>query len=151
MSTINRRASKRRRRRPPHQSFHTPTSTEERFLHQAIQNSKLDRARPKDGKLEIPWGPTFHPTVQDMEGSPLDFIEKVRPIAQRYGICKIVPPKGWDPTPFSKCHPLQKHKHTRMAAQPRFYSRAVSGFAFDGQTKMMETISIIIYYLSSTC
>ena len=95
---MNRRASKRRRRRPP-QGFHTSTATEERFLHQAIQNSKLDRSR--GGPLEIPWGPTFYPSVEEMEGSPLEYIEKIRPIAQRYGICKIRPPKGWSP-PFCK-------------------------------------------------
>jgi hypothetical protein len=100
MSTLNRRASKRRRRRPP--AFNTATATEERLLHQAIQNSKLDRSRSKDAKLDIPWGPTFFPTVEEMEGSPLVYIEKIRPIAQRYGICKIVPPKGWDPVPFCK-------------------------------------------------
>ena len=96
MSTFNRRSSKRRRRRPP-QAFHAgTTATEERFVHQAIQNSKLDRSRSKDAVLDIPWGPTFFPTVEDMEGSPLVYIEKIRPIAQRYGICKIVPPKGWN-------------------------------------------------------
>jgi hypothetical protein len=99
MSTINRRASKRRRRRPP-QEFHAPTASEERFLHQAIQNSKLDRSR--DGEISIPWGPTFYPSVEEMGGSPLDYIEKIRPIAQCYGICKIVPPKGWNPA-YCKC------------------------------------------------
>ena len=101
MSTINRRsASKRRRFRPP-QAFH-PTSSisEERLLHQAIQNSKLDRSR--GGELEIPWGPTFYPSVEEMEGSPLEYIEKIRLEAQKYGIAKIVPPKGWNPA-LGKC------------------------------------------------
>jgi hypothetical protein len=100
MSTINRRASKRRKRRTERE-FHTPSASEERHLHQAIQNSKLDRSR--QGDLDIPWGPTFYPTVEEMEASPLDFMEKIRPVAQRYGIYKIVPPKGWNPHPFSKC------------------------------------------------
>jgi hypothetical protein len=100
MSTINRRASKRRKRRPE-RALHTPSASEERHLHQAIQNSKLDRSR--QGDLDIPWGPTFYPTVEEMEASPLDFMEKIRPVAQRYGIYKIVPPKGWNPHPFSKC------------------------------------------------
>ena len=95
MSAI--RSSKRRRRRPPNKAFHAPTSAEEKLLHQAIQNSKLDRTR--GGDIEIPWGPTFFPTVEEMEGSPLAYIEKIRPVAQHYGIAKIVPPKGWSP-PF---------------------------------------------------
>jgi len=50
--------------------------------------------------LHIPCGPTFFPTVEEFEGSPLHYINKIRPIAEKYGICKIKPPKGWDP-PFS--------------------------------------------------
>ena len=76
--------------------FHGATAAEERFLQQAIQNSKIDRGRPADGKLDVPYGPVFYPTVEDFEGNPLHYIDKIRPIAERYGICKIVPPKGWD-------------------------------------------------------
>lgn len=94
MSTLNRRSNKRRRVRPPH-AVHSATAAEEQLLHQTIQNTKLDKA--SRGKIDVPWGPTFYPTEKEMEGSPLDFIEKIRPIAQNYGICKIVPPKGWNP------------------------------------------------------
>lgn len=83
-------------------AYHTTTTEEERLLHQAIQNSKLDQRRPKDGKLDIPWGPTFYPTIEEFEGNPLDYIEKIRSIGERYGIIKIVPPAGWNP-PFCKC------------------------------------------------
>lgn len=76
------------------------TANEERLLHQAIQNSKLDKN--SRGKIDVPWGPTFYPTVEEMEGSPLDYIEKIRPEAQHYGICKIVPPAGWNPGPLCK-------------------------------------------------
>mmetsp|Transcript_74336 Transcript_74336/g.111981 ORF Transcript_74336/g.111981 Transcript_74336/m.111981 type:complete len:648 (-) Transcript_74336:51-1994(-) len=128
MSTFNRRASKRRRRRPP-QAFHAATATEERFLHQAIQNSKLDRSRSKDAKLEIPWGPVFFPTIEDMEGSPLTYIEKIRPIAQRYGICKIVPPKGWD-APFSADVNIRK----RFSTKNQLLHRLQEGISFgDGE------------------
>jgi hypothetical protein len=96
MSAINHRANKRRRRRQP-AHFHSVTAAEERYLHQAIQNSKLDKAR--QAKLEIPHAPVFFPTVEEMEGNPLHYVEKIRPIAERYGICKIVPPKGWNPAP----------------------------------------------------
>ena len=92
-------SSKRRRRRPP-SHFHAATVAEERFLQQAIQNSKLDRGRPADGRLSVDEAPTFFPTVEDFEGNPLDYVEKIRPIAERYGICKIVPPAGWHPAPF---------------------------------------------------
>ena len=100
MSTLNRNKSAKRRRIRPPQAVNSSTASEERLLYQVIQNSKLDKN--SRGKIEVPWGPVFYPTVEEMEGSPLDYIEKIRPIAQNYGICKIVPPKGWDPGPLRK-------------------------------------------------
>ena len=100
MNTLHRgRPSKRRRLRLP-QSLPASTANEDRLLHQAIQNSKLDKS--SRGKIDVPWGPTFYPTVEEMEGSPLDYIEKIRPQAQHYGICKIIPPTGWNPGPLCK-------------------------------------------------
>jgi jmjN domain len=98
MSSMN-RSAKRRRRRPP-QAFSHVSAVEERYLQQALRNSKLDMKR-MEGKLDVAAAPTFFPTVEEFQGNPLDYIEKIRPIAQRYGICKIVPPKGWNP-PFCK-------------------------------------------------
>jgi hypothetical protein len=98
MSSMSHRA-KRRRRKPP-QAYTQLSAAEEKFFQQAMRNSKVDTKRP-DGKLEVPYAPTFYPTIEDMEGNPLDFVEKIRPQAQKYGICKIVPPKGWNP-PFGK-------------------------------------------------
>jgi histone demethylase JARID1 len=97
---MKRRSAKRRRRRPPVHFKTAATGEEERFLHQAIQNSKLDRTCGSD--LDVPWGPTFYPSIEEMEGSPLEYIEKIRPIAQQYGIVKIKPPKGWNPPPVCK-------------------------------------------------
>jgi hypothetical protein len=99
--SMSHRANKRRRRKPP-QAYTQLSAAEERFLQHAILNSRKDSRRP-DGTLEVPFAPTFYPTVEEMEGSPLDYVEKIRPQAQKYGICKIVPPKqhGWNP-PFCK-------------------------------------------------
>lgn len=112
-ATMSRRATKRRRHQHSYTSygFHSSsnsTSNEERLLHQTIQNSKLGDARGTRGalgnKIEVPWGPVFFPSIEEMEGSPLDYIDKIRPVAQRYGICKIVPPEGWKRTDFfGKC------------------------------------------------
>jgi histone demethylase JARID1 len=100
MSSRHHRVNKRRRQnhQPHHLGYHASTSNEERLLHQAIQNSKL--GGPTTSKIDVPWGPTFFPTVDDMNGSPLDYIDKIRPVAQRYGICKIVPPEGWKQRDF---------------------------------------------------
>lgn len=98
MSTMSHRANKRRRRKPP-QAYTHLSAAEERFFQQAMRNSKVDTKRP--GQLEVPYAPTFYPTVEDMEGNPLDYVEKIRSQAEKYGICKISPPKGWNP-PFCK-------------------------------------------------
>lgn len=43
--------------------------------------------------------PVFHPTLEEFEDT-LGYIEKIRPMAISYGICRIVPPSSWTP-PFS--------------------------------------------------
>mmetsp|Transcript_5989 Transcript_5989/g.13124 ORF Transcript_5989/g.13124 Transcript_5989/m.13124 type:complete len:103 (-) Transcript_5989:2337-2645(-) len=95
---------KRRRRKPTHAFYAGPHSNEEeRLLQQAIKNSRLDRHRPNDGWLLVPYGPVFYPTVEEFEGNPLHYIDKIRPIAEKYGIAKIVPPSGWNP-PFCELY-----------------------------------------------
>jgi jmjN domain len=106
-SNSNTKRRNRRQRYPP-SHYHSSTAAEERFLQQAIQNSKLDQGRPADGRLDIPSGPVFYPSIADFEGNPLHYIEKIRPVAEKYGICKIVPPAGWNPgsqfgTLFTSC------------------------------------------------
>jgi histone demethylase JARID1 len=73
---------------------------EERLLRQAIENSKrTEHMKPGGKDMNVPPGPTFYPTVEEFEGNPLTYINKIRPIAEKYGVCKIVPPQGWNP-PF---------------------------------------------------
>ncbi|XP_020978798.1 lysine-specific demethylase 5B isoform X1 [Arachis ipaensis] len=47
----------------------------------------------------VPSGPVYYPTEDEFK-DPLDYIYKIRPEAEPYGICRIVPPKGWNP-PFA--------------------------------------------------
>lgn len=46
-----------------------------------------------------PEAPVFRPTLQEFE-NPLTYISKIRPHAEKYGLCKIIPPASWQP-PFS--------------------------------------------------
>ena len=101
MSAISHRASKRRRRRHNQPGTYQSISSaeEQRFLNQAIQSAKLGAKR--DEKLEVPYAPTFYPTVEEMEGNPMHYISKIKEQGEKYGIVKIVPPKGWK-APFCK-------------------------------------------------
>ncbi|KYN32272.1 Protein Jumonji [Trachymyrmex septentrionalis] len=40
--------------------------------------------------------PTFHPTEKDFQ-DPLEYIDKIRPIAEKFGICRVVPPPNFKP------------------------------------------------------
>lgn len=40
--------------------------------------------------------PTYKPSLSEF-ADPLKYIEKIAPHAKKYGICKIVPPDGWQP------------------------------------------------------
>uniref|UniRef100_A0A7J8B8M9 [histone H3]-trimethyl-L-lysine(4) demethylase n=1 Tax=Rousettus aegyptiacus TaxID=9407 RepID=A0A7J8B8M9_ROUAE len=52
-----------------------------------------------DGFLPPPECPVFEPTWAEFR-DPLDYIAKIRPIAEKSGICKIRPPPDWQP-PFA--------------------------------------------------
>ncbi|OMO58640.1 hypothetical protein COLO4_34455 [Corchorus olitorius] len=49
--------------------------------------------------LSIASGPVYYPSEDEFR-DPLEYILKIRPEAEPYGICKIVPPKNWNP-PFA--------------------------------------------------
>lgn len=38
--------------------------------------------------------PTFYPSEEDFK-DPLDYFEIIKPVAQKYGICRVVPPASF--------------------------------------------------------
>lgn len=36
--------------------------------------------------------PVFRPTPEEFELGPLEYIKKIRPLAEEFGICKVIPP-----------------------------------------------------------
>ena len=40
--------------------------------------------------------PVFYPTLDEFH-DPISYINKIRPLSEIAGICKIVPPKDWNP------------------------------------------------------
>eukprot|EP01133_Synstelium_polycarpum_P004209 gene4209-4904_t len=48
-------------------------------------------AKDTVAKWEVPEAPVFYPTVEEFR-YPLKYIEAIRPVAEKFGICKIVPP-----------------------------------------------------------
>ncbi|KAK4779137.1 hypothetical protein SAY86_006665 [Trapa natans] len=58
--------------------------------------------------------PAFYPTMEEFEDT-LGYIEKIRPEAESFGICRIVPPASWRPPSILK----QKH----MWENARFSTR----------------------------
>ncbi|KAK3041880.1 hypothetical protein RJ639_001248 [Escallonia herrerae] len=51
----------------------------------------VDSCRPV-----IDEAPVFYPTFEEFEDA-LDYIARIRPAAEAYGICRIVPPPSWKP------------------------------------------------------
>lgn len=69
-----------------------PRAVQKRILGQSSTVSSCS-------ELNIPSGPVFYPTEEEFK-DPLEYIYKIRPEAEPFGICRVVPPKSWNP-PFA--------------------------------------------------
>ncbi|CAM6122699.1 unnamed protein product [Calypogeia fissa] len=96
----------------------------------------LARWRPEEGcKPSIDAAPVFYPTEEEFKDT-LKYIAKIRPSAEPFGICRVVPPPGWRPpcplredvaklhvlkfpTRVQEIHKLQVRQPVRKCSQAR--------------------------------
>ena len=59
---------------------------------------KTPKQTPQDSRraFNLREAPTFYPTLAEFSDT-FGYIESIRGIAEKSGICKIVPPKEWKP------------------------------------------------------
>jgi len=60
-------------------------------------------ARNANDEVRVVEAPTFYPTEKDFQ-DPLEYIDKIRPIAEKFGICRVVPPPNFKVNIAHKYH-----------------------------------------------
>ena len=88
------------------------SAEEERLFRLALENSKRVTSLP-DLLNQVPDAPVFRPTLEEF-ADPLRYIESIFPQAEAAGICKVIPPEGWD-MPMG-CDPRSLRFRTKLQA-----------------------------------
>lgn len=57
-------------------------------------NSTFPSTKIANDEARVVEAPTFYPTEKDFQ-DPLEYIDKIRPIAEKFGICRVVPPPNF--------------------------------------------------------
>jgi hypothetical protein len=85
------------------------------------EQSQKRRRVSKSRAFELEEAPVFRPTAQEFS-EPLDYIASIRTEAEKYGICRIVPPKQWQPS-FQLEHDPRFKFNTRKQRIHQLYTR----------------------------
>lgn len=62
-------------------------------MRKSIKKVSLKKKLAKD-YADMVEAPTFYPSEEDFK-DPLEYFEIVKPIAQKFGICRVVPPPSF--------------------------------------------------------
>ena len=57
------------------------------------------KGKPEGNHFGLKEAPVFYPSEEEF-ADPLKYIKSIKNIGEKAGICKIIPPQGWNP-PFS--------------------------------------------------
>lgn len=63
-------------------------------IYSPTNNVTFPSAKSENIEARLVEAPTFHPTEKDFQ-DPLEYIDKIRPIAEKFGICRVVPPPNF--------------------------------------------------------
>ncbi|KOC63892.1 Protein Jumonji [Habropoda laboriosa] len=65
-------------------------------IYSPTNNVTFPSAKNENNEARLVEAPTFHPSEKDFQ-DPLEYIDKIRPIAEKFGICRVVPPPNFKP------------------------------------------------------
>lgn len=63
-------------------------------MQSSSNNTSFPDTRNSKDKACLVEAPTFHPSEKDFQ-DPLEYFDKIRPIAEKFGICRVVPPANF--------------------------------------------------------
>ncbi|KAL2749937.1 serine-rich adhesin for platelets isoform X2 [Vespula maculifrons] len=62
----------------------------------SVTNSTHSSGRISSSDACLVEAPTFHPSEKDFQ-DPLEYIDKIRPAVEKFGICRVIPPPNFKP------------------------------------------------------
>ncbi|XP_014218776.1 protein Jumonji isoform X2 [Copidosoma floridanum] len=61
-----------------------------------VNDTTFPKTKDANEPARLVEAPVFHPSAKEFK-DPLEYIDKIRPIAEKFGICKVVPPSYFKP------------------------------------------------------